>query len=151
MPLSVHTSRAPTNVEETWRRHGAAVSALAFVLFDDADVAESVVMQAFLDACTPADIAVPSASRHDLARYVYVLYARRCALSDDPPRVRSWPGSGRWSSGVAVVRRLSQPQRTAIALGLFGEHTYREIALLMELPAPEVAELMRSGLLAAAS
>jgi hypothetical protein len=34
---------------------------------------------------------------------------------------------------------------------MFGEHTYTEIATLMELPAMDVASLMRSGLLAAAA
>jgi hypothetical protein len=132
-----------TNVEEAWHRHGVAVFALALVLSDDAEDAESVVIQAFLDACTPIDIAVESVSRHEMARYVYVLWVRRLAES----------GTGRLKRrgfGLPILRGMSPHQRTAIALALFGEHTYHEIAALMELTPMDVAALMRSGLLAAA-
>lgn len=132
-----------TDFEEAWHRHGPALFALALVLFEDVDEAESVVVRAFLDACTPADIAVASVTRRELARYVYVLWQRRTAA---PARV---PSAGWRPAGLAEMGTLSPLQRTAIALGLFGEHTYVEIALLMDLPAPEIAALMRSGLLKA--
>ena len=138
-----------TLVEEAWHRHGVAVFALALVLFDDTEEAEAIVAQAFLDACTPAEIAVESVSRHDMARYVYVLWLRRMAQ----PGVARAQLRARWkparTTGMPALRRLSHLQRTAIALALFGEHTYREIATLMELPPQDVADLMRSGLLAA--
>ena len=132
-----------TNVEEAWHRHGVAVFALALVLSDDAEDAESVVIQAFLDACTPTDIAVESVSRHEMARYVYVLWLRRMA----EPKARAELKAQR--PRVPVLRGMTHPQRTAIALALFGEHTYQEIASLMELTPKDVAALMRSGLLAA--
>jgi hypothetical protein len=138
-----------TIVEEAWHRHGAAVFALALVLSDDVEEAESVVVQAFLDACTPSDLAVASVSRHDMARYVYVLWLRRMA----EPRTAATKLRTRrvtaGSTGLPVLRGMSSLQRTAIALALFGEHTHREIASLMELTPHDVAALMRSGLLAA--
>jgi DNA-directed RNA polymerase specialized sigma24 family protein len=47
---------------------------------------------------------------------------------------------------VAATAGLTHQQRSAIALALFGDHTYREIASLMELAPPDVADLMRTGL-----
>jgi len=139
-----------TDLEEAWHRHGAALFALSLVLFEDVEDAESVVTQAFLDACTPSDIALASVGRRELARYVYVLWARRSA-SHSSRVLLSSADPGWRPSGVAAMAKLSHRQRTAIALAMFGEHTYTEIATLMELPAITVASLMRSGLLAAAA
>jgi hypothetical protein len=136
-----------TNIEAVWQRHGQALFALALVVCEDAEAAESVVVQAILDACTPCDIAVASVGRQELARYVYVLWQRG---RDEQPGAL---GSGRCadadalaSSGVAATAGLTHQQRSAIALALFGDHTYREIASLMELAPPDVADLMRTGL-----
>ncbi len=140
----------PAGVQEVWQRHGQAMFALALVICQDAETAESVVVQAVLDACTPSDIAVGSVSRQELARYVYVLDERRRGGSAQPVLdARPPEAAALASSGVAGVRALSRRQRSAIALALFGDHTYREIASLMGLPAPDVAELMRSGLIEA--
>jgi hypothetical protein len=62
----VHTQR--TDLEETWHRHGAALFALSLVLFEDVDDPESVVAQAFLDACTAADMTLAPVSRREPAR-----------------------------------------------------------------------------------
>jgi hypothetical protein len=124
--------------------------ALALVVCEDAEAAETVVVQAILDACTPSDIAVPSVGRQELARYVYVLEGRRRGESAQPSAAERRPGAPALSSsGVAGADELSHRQRSAIALALFGDHTYRDIASLMGLPAPDVAELMRSGLIEA--
>ena len=147
-PRAVHTQR--TDLEETWHRHGAALFALSLVLFEDVDAAESVVTQAFLDACTPADIALAPVSRRELARYVYVLWVRRTTAPGSARQLAFSAHPGWRPSGVAAMAKLSRLQRTAIALALFGEHTYTEIATLMDLPAMDIASLMRSGLLAAA-
>lgn len=143
-PLRAWAAAPPerTDLEEVWHRHGAALFALTMVLFEDVDDAESVVTQAFLDACTPDDIAISPVSRRELARYVYVLWVRRTAAAQV---IAGQP------SLVAPATTLVHRQRIAIALAMFGEHTYTEIAALMELPAPDIASLMRSGLLAAAA
>jgi hypothetical protein len=153
LPRTVKTVDVPpveppfrTIVEEAWQRHGAAVFALALVLSDDAEDAESVVVQAFLDACTPSDLALATLTRHDIARYVYVLWLRRVAESGMVAGIETRRTG---SSGLPALREMSSLQRTAIALALFGEHTYQEIASLMELTPKNVAALMRSGLLAA--
>jgi hypothetical protein len=128
-------------VGEVWDRPGRALCGLARVLFEDVDEAESVVVRAVLDACTPADMTVSGVGRRELARYVYVLWRRgNDARTGSDMSV---------ASGAGMVGELSAPQRSAVALGLFGEHTYAEIAGVMGLPAAEVAELMRSGLLLA--
>jgi len=149
-PWSAQASQR-TDIAEAWHRHGAALFALSLVLFEDVDDAESVVTQAFLDACTPVDIALAPVTRRELARYVYVLWVRRSAEPDLPHGLDASARPGWRPSGIAAMTGLSHRQRTAIALAMFGEHTYTEIATLMELPATDVASLMRSGLLAAAS
>jgi hypothetical protein len=135
-----------STVENVWRCHGQALFALALVVCEDAETAESVVVRAILDACTPAELAVGAVGRQELARYVYVLWQRRGAEAVSAgtrtcadPEVPASTGAG-----------LSSRQRSAIALALFGDHTYREAASLMGLAPPDVAELMRSGLIAAA-
>jgi DNA-directed RNA polymerase specialized sigma24 family protein len=121
---------AAATVDDVWQRHGRALYALALTMCQDAEQAEAVVVQAVLDACTPDHLAVPAVGRAELARYVYVLWQRR---------------RGDRHEGRASL------QRSAVAMGLFGDHTYREVATLMGLPAREVADLMRSGLLDATS
>ena len=142
-PVDAAAGPHRTVLEDAWQRHGTAVFALALVLSDDSEDAEAVVVQAFLDACTPGDIAVAAVSRHEMARYVYVLWLRRMA----EPKARAELKAQR--SQVPVLGGMTHLQRTAIALALFGEHTYQEIASLMELTPKDVAALMRSGLLAA--
>jgi hypothetical protein len=136
-------------VHDVWQRHGQAMFALALVVCEDAETAESVVVQAILDACTPSDIAVGCVGRQELARYVYVLDERRRGEDRRPPGAPRPDAAALASSGIAGAHGLSHRQRSAIALALFGDHTYREVASLMGLPAPDVAELMRSGLIAA--
>ncbi len=137
-------------IKDVWRRHGQAMFALALVVCEDADVAESVVVQAVLDACTPAGIAIGPVGRQELARYVYVLHERRRALRPVGSALDHRPDADALvSSGVAAAAELSHRQRAAIALALFGDHSYRDIASLMGESPPVVAELMRSGLLEA--
>lgn len=123
--------------------------ALAVVLFDDTDTsdAEAVVLRAFLDSCTPVELACSPASRHELARYVYVLWLRHGAAKSDMRAIWAPLTRRRRPTGLAPRSRLSQLQRTTLALGLFGEHTYQEIASLTDVAAQDVAALMRSGLL----
>lgn len=137
-------------IHDVWQRHGQAMFALALVLCDDAEAAEAVVVQSILDACTPTDITVAAAGRQEMARYIYVLAERRRGERAEPEGVERRPdGAALASSGIAGASELSHRQRAAIALALFGDHTYRDVASLMDLPAPDVAELMRSGLIEA--
>jgi hypothetical protein len=138
-------------VEETYMRHGAALFALAVVLLEDPEDAELLVTRALLDSCTPPDLTSPLLNRRDLARYVYVLWARNRTPPDTAPVHRSRRSRGRKTPRLNVGGRLSQLQRASIALALFGDHTYIEIASLMDLPAGEVADHMRSGLLIVAA
>ena len=134
-------SKASTLVEDVWELHGAALYALARVILNDAHDAERVVAQAILDACKP-DHAAVDVDRRTLARYVLVLWARRRAELGGEQDIESTD-----LSGVAVMSGLSYAERSAVAWGLLGAHTYTEIASFVGLPPREVAELMRSGLL----
>lgn len=140
-------SRASRDAEDLTERHGAALFALASLILVDHDDAVAVTAQAILQACNPPHLA-PAVGRWELARYIYVLSRR---LRDDAPALHSSSTHGRHSlirgdTEQAALASLSSRQRSAIALGLFGEHDYREIADLMELTPEECAELLRSGL-----
>ena len=117
--------RLSRDPRELFERHGAALFALAMLLLGDTHGAEVLAADAILDACSgPAHVA-QGADRWELARYVYVRFARSV---EQPP-------AGQPSS-----------QDVALAMGVFGGHTYREIADLMGLAPREVAELLTAGL-----
>ena len=118
-------SRLSRDPRELFERHGAALFALAMLLLRDPHRAELLAADAILDACAGPRHVATGADRWELARYVYVRFLRTAAA--------------RSGSGPA-------PADVALALGMFGGHTYREIADLMGLPPCEVAELLRLGL-----
>ena len=116
------SSRDPQELVE---RHGAALFALAMILLRDRDRAEILAADAILDACNGPTHVSRRVDRWELARYVYVR------------SLRTTDGFADCGSG---------PKEVALALGLFGAHTYREIADLMGLTPPEVAQLLRNRL-----
>ncbi len=122
-------ARLPRSADELCDVHGAALFSIAWIMVADRDDAEFVATQALLDACSgPVHVAHRS-ERWELARYVYVRCVRSQAQTTLTPDEES---------------RFHQ--RAAIALGLFGDHTYQEIADLMHLPRTEAASLLRCGL-----
>ncbi|MBM7789735.1 RNA polymerase sigma factor [Tenggerimyces flavus] len=146
-----------TAVGRVCDRHGAALFALANIISGDREFARLVAVDVLKHACTapeqPAEGALISV-RHDLARLIY----RRCAkpsrflgYQDDlEPRHRGRAGTDRPRDGgcdlIAELAVLADQQRTAVALALLGDHSYRDIGSLMGLPPQLTASLVSSGL-----
>jgi hypothetical protein len=125
--------------------HGSALFSLAWMILGDRDDAEFVAVQAVLDACSGPVHVAHASDRWEMARYVYV----RCVRHQQAAGRYSQNGSpdhGESDTTSKTLELLSANERAAIALGIFGEHTYEEIADLMHLRRPEVAVLLRSGL-----
>jgi DNA-directed RNA polymerase specialized sigma24 family protein len=121
-----NAGRLSRDPRELFERHGAAIFGLAMLLLRDRQRAELLTADAILDACSgPAHVA-QGADRWELARYVYVRFVR--------------------SAGDPATAGRPTSEDVALALGVFGGHTYREIADLLGLAPGEAAELLRSGL-----
>lgn len=139
----------PLTAGEACEQHGAALFSLACALLGDRSAAETAVVDVIADTCAqPGAIDFRGSTRHQLAQLVYL----RCT---GPYVDRSGAVLGPESLGASRRRRgaymaglgaLSQHQRAAIVLVLFGGHRYREVSALLGLPAPAVAGLLLTGL-----
>lgn len=128
--------------------HGASLLLLAGLLLDDREAAEAVVTQTIVDAARGADGALAGSLRHSLSRRVFVRCTRHPQEWGAPAGRAGGPLSSNsaLSPTMAALRTLSEQQRAALGLVLFGHHTYREVADLLSLPAATVLGMLRSGL-----
>lgn len=117
--------------------------ALAAALLEDPDLADEVV------ADVVADIHVlPGIPRQgpqlwqELARLVYL----RCVGTADPPSRTPVDLEPDPLVVMARLRELSEQQRAAIALVLYGDHTHRQVSELLGVSTSAVAELVCCGL-----
>lgn len=108
-------------------QHAAALFSLAVVLVGDQGRAETAVGDVICAVCTASEPVHtrPPDLRRELARRVYL----RCD-----------------SRGLTKAAAPCDQQRTAFALVQYGALSYREVADLMGLPAPEVAVLLHASL-----
>lgn len=126
----------PAALDEIWDRHSDAVYSLAHVLLgNEADAATAVAdaMTELAPTFAPADD-----TRRSWARQVYL---RSEKLTGRAPGAAD-PGNPVW------LGHLSPVQRASLALCLFGGHTYRDAAHLLDIPAAEVADLLTTALAA---
>ncbi|MGH3360807.1 MAG: hypothetical protein ACRDO7_18530 [Nocardioidaceae bacterium] len=131
-------------------QHGVPLYLLGCVLTADEDDAVTVVADAIgqrYDGPAAADLREGPDARRRLARHVY-LEGSRLGGSSTPARPAA-PGEaadrGSLPPAVLWLMRLSTQQRALIALCLFGGHTYREAAALMNIEADEAMTLLRDG------
>lgn len=137
----------PGDCEQMCDAHAAALLALADIVLDDPDEAQSAVVEVLRAAGQQQRAADDRAERRDLAAAVYV----RCARSRLGPRT---PDHDRQVAPGGIhlqLTGLSDQQRAGIALSMYGAHTYTDTAELLSLPPAVVAELLRSGLARLAS
>lgn len=132
--------------------HGTSMFCLAMVVTGRAAEAEMAVVDAISEArgrssCTRADD--HDSLRHELARLTYW----RCIRGRGPGTMDYVPsaptvGFDHRSGALATesLRTLPVQERAAIALCLYGEHTYQEAADLVALPPTTVAGLLSVGL-----
>ena len=125
--------------------HGSALFSLAWMILGDRAAAEFVAVQAILDACSGPVHVAHASDRWEMARYAYIRCLRQPQVAAGQSQNGS-PDHGGSDPTSTTLGLLSAHERAAIALGIFGGHTYEEIADLMRLPRPEIAVLLRSGL-----
>lgn len=149
--VPTHAEVAPpttTSVEALYDDHGAALFAVARLLLDDLGDARGVVV----------DVLIENGRRQlpgqDVRRYlacqVYLgcvrARMRRHAVLPESEAHTLPPRAVRHTSAVPGLAELSEQQRAAVALCLYGEHTYVDVADTLSLPPPVVTTLLRSGL-----
>jgi RNA polymerase sigma-70 factor, ECF subfamily len=150
---------------ELYSRHAGPCFALARRVLADRVLAEEVVQEVFLGLWRRPERFDPNrgsmrsflfAQVHgrsvDLLRAETARRAReeREAFRSPTVDVDLERAVAELTEGEAVRRALadlSEGERTAIELAYFGGHTYREVAVLLELPEGTVKSRIRSGLL----
>ena len=131
-PESVCTA---LQLEDLWDRHGTSVYTLAYALLGDEAAAAQAVSLGLSDLARSAGSAWWSDARRSWARHVY-RRSQEFETSSTPrlPLAMDW------------FRQLTHLERTCLALCLFGGHTRREAADLLDVPPTTVADLLTSGL-----
>jgi RNA polymerase sigma-70 factor (ECF subfamily) len=151
-------------LQELYQRHGAAVYGLARRVLVDPDRAEEVVQEVFLRLWNEPE-------RFDPARGQLRSFLNRQAHSRAVERVRSEEARRRREErhdreNVApaydveieawelirselvkeALDELSEAERQAITLAYFGGHTYRDVAVMLDLPEGTIKSRIRLGL-----
>lgn len=138
----VHTSGGTLPPEELWDLHGSALFALARALIGDEPTALHAVTWAMADLYSHSDT-VPDMPQGEALREAAERVFMRCdALLADTHTRRTTilPRPMVWFGGI------EGGQRGALALCVFGGHSYRQAAALLDLPPDVVAALLTSGL-----
>lgn len=109
--------------------HGPDLFVVATMLTDDADLAARLVVRAAVSSQVGDAL-------HGLSASVV-----RSWLGGHPGRLEALPFVG-VPTLLDSVRALTAHQRASLALCRFGDHTYRETATLLDVPAAWVADLL---------
>ena len=136
--LAAAVSRASVKaLEEIYRRHAAAVYALARRLLGDPTRAAAVLSQVFLDLWSDSDPFEPDEEclRSYLLARTYRIAAEEVASA----------GSRRTAAASAWAA-LPEEERQAIELACFPGATYVDVAMLLERPEETVKAAIRLGL-----
>lgn len=140
-------------VTRAFDRHGEALLCLASAMIGRGAAAESAVIETIADASARMDWTHPEDERglrRELARLTYWRCVRWSgAVSQDDPQtsVASLePHRDADQPTADALDGLSGQERAAIALCLYGAHTYQETAELLALPPETVARLLSFGL-----
>jgi len=143
LALSAHpdsdleSTRAAPWLEDLWDRHGRAVYTLACALLGDETAAAQAVRLGMTDLAHSAERASTNDAHRSWARHVYV---RSQEIADETSRI------SHSQSAMTSLGQLPLPQRTCLALCLYGGHTCREVASLLGVPHLAVADLLTTGL-----
>jgi len=128
--------------EAFWDGHGASLYALACALLVDEEAALRAVALAMVDLYSPAGVDAevsPEVTLRTAAACVYMrchdgLTATPIVRTMTTPPLMVWLGE------------LARGQRAALALCVFGGHTYQQAATRLDLPLEVAADLLTSGL-----
>jgi len=134
---SAADSNTAPDLEKVWDRHGGSVYALACALLGDEAAAVRTVTLAMVDLALSTDAEPDEETLRVLARRVY-RHSQEVPMAPSGmphlPPVMGWLG------------QLAQLQRACLALCVFGGHTRREAADLLDVSPSTVAELLTAGL-----
>lgn len=139
------TVEDPVEAERLIDDHAGSLFAAACLILTDRDAAVSSTVEAFRAAWSAPVRGACNPGRRELVRYLYLECQHRLAAGSTTNAQEPSPEGSGWAM-MAALGLLSQHQRSVLALGLYGELTYQQIADLVDLPAPTVADLIRSGL-----
>ncbi|MCW2834238.1 MAG: polymerase sigma-70 factor, subfamily [Nocardioides sp.] len=129
---------SPTwDLEALWDRHGASVYTLAYALLGDETTAARAMRLGMHDLACAADCCSADDSHRSWSHHVYLRSQELLAEPSSAPVPAPTP---QW------LGHLAQVQRACLALCLFGGHTYREVASLLDLQPMAVADLLTTGL-----
>jgi hypothetical protein len=130
------TSSAP-DLEQVWDRDGASVYKLACALLGDEAAAVRVATLAMVDLALSTD---GDAHENTLRFLTGRVYRHSQEVAVEPSGGANLPPVMVW------LGQLAQLQRACLALCVFGRHTHREAADLLDVPPSKVAKLLTAGL-----
>lgn len=124
-----------------WDLHGAALFTLACAMLGDESAAMRAVSLGMMDLYTPSD-PEPDDIDETLQGAACRVHSRCRAMLAGPPmrRTITLPPLMLWIGEIAAA------QRSTLALCMFGGHTYRDAAGVLDLSPEVVADLLTSGL-----
>lgn len=127
--------------EQFWDLHGAALFALAVAVLGNQEGALNAVRLAMVDLYT-GNLPSDEPSSETLRRAAGHVY-HRCEGGLTSPTAEPAAGA---HPGVVRLGELAAAQRAAVALCVYGAHTYQLAAARLGLPAEVVADLLNAGL-----
>lgn len=151
-------------MEEIYRRYGGAVSSLAMRVLSDRALADDVMQDVFLGLWRTADRFDPARGKlrtllltqtHgrcvDVIRTRNARAARESKVAAEPTGVPDAIDAELMAITEAELVRnalaqLPTEERSAIDLAYFGANTYRQVAVLLDVPEGTVKGRIRSGL-----
>lgn len=128
--------------EQFWDLHGTLLFSLACALLGDEAAALRAVSLGMVDLYSWSDAQADESPEVTLAAGAGCVYTRCYAGLSEPLLGRSMtvPPLMFW------LGELARGQRAALALCVFGGHTYQQAATRLDIPAEDAANLLRSGL-----
>lgn len=127
--------------EELYDRHATALFSLAHAISGNAEAAVSAVSKAFQEAC--ADPATGDFGRevhHELSRLTF-LACRPPGNASEDPRLAPAPGAGAPTDYDVTV--ANPRHRALLGLTMYGDHSYRDAATLLDLEPADAAAALR--------
>ncbi len=127
--------------EQFWELHRAALFALAVALLGNREAALKAVCLAMVDLYAENSLGddMSSETLRRAAGHVY----NRCEGGLTSPTAAPAAGA---HPGVVRLGELATAQRAAVALCVYGAHTYQLAAVRLGMPAEVVADLLNAGL-----
>lgn len=128
--------------DSVWALYGTSVFAMACALLGDEPAALRAVTMGMVDVFTPDAESLHPSPDSSLRGVAGLVYQRCEELAGEVSVSRTMTGP----SLMVWLGELATAQRKALALCVFGGHTYREAAHLLGLAPGTVAALLKAGL-----